>query len=377
MINKGNNKIDKYNLLLLGPHFNCEGGVADFCNILYKSFSSTFYVDYLETGANSNNESLVKRLYNLIYNAYKLVKRLKNNNYHIVQLNPSFKIYSLLRDSLYLFIISQVSYKTDIAVFFHGWNSKLAEKIANSSPCKKLFVSIYKRSSIIFVLYNKCKKQLIDIGIDPQKIKVMKTFYKRVCKEQCKEKDKDDKINILFMSRFVKGKGVETSIEVAKFLVDNGYKNFRLTLAGDGPLLPLAKDYVKKYGLDDYVNIPGYVKGKEKIDLLNKSDIFILPTWLQEGCPISIIEAMGSGLAVISTSVGSIPEIIKNGEDGFVCDSKNPLDFCYIVKMLLDNEELMKKVQISAKKKAEENFEINSFMKKFEDDYLSLIGRSS
>ena len=366
--------MSKHKILLLAPSFGHKGGVIDFCKMLFDNFSSDFHADHLRVGNLPENESFIKRLFYLSYTVYKLITKLKNGSYDIVHLNPSFKTYSLPRDSLYLSIINRLGYGDKTVVFFHGWDYNLAEKIINNSFCKNIFGKIYKKVGVIFVLYNYCKEQLINMGIEPQKIKITTTMYERIDEiEESSSKKKDDKVNILFMSRLVEGKGVYITTKVAKLLIENGYNDFHLTIAGDGPLLPGLKKFITENGLSEYVDTPGYVKGKEKEEILTKGDIFLYPTWLKEGCPVAIIEAMGAGQAVVSTPRGAIPEIVKDGVNGFICDSRNPDLFFKTVKKLLDNQELLNKMQKTNKRKAEENYEDSVYTRRMEETYLRRI----
>jgi glycosyltransferase involved in cell wall biosynthesis len=65
------------------------------------------------------------------------------------------------------------------------------------------------------------------------------------------------------------------------------------------------------------VQFAGWVSGTKKAELLNKCDIYVLPSY-NEGLPISILEAMSYGKPVISTNVGGIPEIVKPGFNGWL-----------------------------------------------------------
>ena len=371
--------MSEHKILLLATYR--RGGVEKFCQMLLNHLSADFQTDLLTIGNRLYQgtwQNFITKIFDLAHAGYRLITGLKNGHYDIVHINPSFKVYPLLRDSLYLLIINRLGYGNRTVVFFHGWDGNLAERIASHAFYKKIFGKLYKEVGAIFVLYNRCKEQLVNIGIAPEKIKVTTMMYERIDGlDEGSIQQVNGKVNILFMSLLIKGKGVFVAAEVAKLLVENGYHNTRLILAGDGPLLPELKQFITKNNLAGYVEIPGYVSGREKAEILSKGDIFLFPTQLPEGCPTVIIEAMGAGQAIVSTLKGAIPSLIKEEENGFICDSQDPAVFYEAVKKLLDNRELLNKMQKTNQKKAEKNYEVKGYVRRMEEVYLSLIGRTT
>jgi sugar transferase (PEP-CTERM/EpsH1 system associated) len=95
----------------------------------------------------------------------------------------------------------------------------------------------------------------------------------------------------------------------------------RLTIVGDGPLLPSIKAKVAKAGLDEVVWLPG--ARTDVADILRHVTIFAMSS-IAEGTPGSVLEAMASGLPVVGTRVGGIPEVIDDGVTGAVVPPSNP-----------------------------------------------------
>lgn len=364
----------EHKILLLASYR--RGGVENFCQMLMNHLCSDFYAELLEV-ANQPGKNLIVKFLDVIHTVYRLIKQLKIESYDIIHINPSFKIKSLLRDSFYLWIINTLGYRNRTVVFFHGWDENLAEKIIRRPFYKRKFSNLYREVVVIFVLYKRCKKQLVNMGIEPQKIKVTTTMYERIDGIEKKwNHQTNEKMNLLFMATFIEGKGVLTAVKVAKLLSENGYDNFHLTLAGEGPLLLPLKQFIEENELSQYVDIPGYVKDRQKEEILKKNDIFLFPTQLPEGCPTVIIEAMGAGMAVVSTAKGAIPALVKPRENGFICDGQDADAFYKAVKELLDNRELLNQMQKANRKKAEENYEAKDCTSRVEKIYSSIINQS-
>lgn len=92
--------------------------------------------------------------------------------------------------------------------------------------------------------------------------------------------------------------------------------NWRATIAGDGHV-EAARARAAEYGLADRVDLPGWVDGNRVAELIASADILVLPSFT-ENLPLSIIEAMASGLAVVATPVGAVPDIVRDGETGLL-----------------------------------------------------------
>jgi len=327
----------------------------------------------MEVGNPPDNRSGVKRLKVFFQTASKLRKRLKKSNYDMIQINPSLKIYSLFRDSFYLWMIKKRGYIKRTFIFYHGWSHKLAEKISRNFFLRMAYLNIYKNVGIIAVLYGQCKQQLINIGIPSEKIQIASAMYRFNADMDEATDEENGKINILFMSRFLETKGIYIVAEVARLLVENGAESVKFIFVGDGPEYEGLQDYIAKHNLENFVDTPGFVVQKEKEEILRKSHIFLFPTYYGEGCPAVLLEAMGAGLAVISTPVAAIPEIVKNEENGFIIDSRNPRFYYDAVKRLIENKSELDRMRKLNRQKAKENYEMDVVIQRLESMYSSII----
>jgi glycosyltransferase involved in cell wall biosynthesis len=123
--------------------------------------------------------------------------------------------------------------------------------------------------------------------------------------------------------------------------------DFKLIIAGDGVDYDIVLEEVKNRQLSEYIDFQGWVLNQDKLDLLSKSDVFVLPTYF-DGYPNSLMEAMAAGKACIATKVGSIPDMIVNNETGILIDKQNPLQLYESLKFLIQNEDIRKNMGIAA-----------------------------
>ena len=113
----------------------------------------------------------------------------------------------------------------------------------------------------------------------------------------------------------------------------------------------------------DNVIFTGYVSHEKVADYLNEMLLLVLPSY-SEGLPHVILEAMACGTPVLATPVGAIPNIVKEGETGFLLKSNNPKYIFNRIRELLNRPEILEKISINAHKYLKENF---SFEKTLED----------
>ncbi|HWP73226.1 MAG TPA: glycosyltransferase family 4 protein, partial [Methylomirabilota bacterium] len=128
-----------------------------------------------------------------------------------------------------------------------------------------------------------------------------------------------------------------------------------LLIAGGGPLLGELRAQVSRVGLGDRVVFTGYVAEAEKADHFNLGDVFLFPSAM-EGFGLVVAEAMSSGLPVVASNRGSIPELVVDGEGGFVCDPAGPEPFVEKLALLLGDRALGEKFGHANRERVERMF---------------------
>lgn len=128
-----------------------------------------------------------------------------------------------------------------------------------------------------------------------------------------------------------------------------------LLIAGGGPLLGELRAQADRLGLADRVVFTGYVPEAEKADHFNLGDVFVFPSGL-EGFGLAVAEAMSSGLPVVASNAASIPELVVDGEGGFVCDPADPEAFAERLGLLLGDRPLREKLGHANRERVERLF---------------------
>lgn len=131
-----------------------------------------------------------------------------------------------------------------------------------------------------------------------------------------------------------------------------------------------AKEYIKQNKLENIAFYQGWISGKNKIELLNRADAYVLPSY-NEGLPVSILESMSYHLPIISTNVGGIPEIVKDGVNGFIIEPGNK-KMKKAIDNLLFNRELREKMGAASADMVKDHLP-DSVKKQLENLYLKLL----
>lgn len=149
-------------------------------------------------------------------------------------------------------------------------------------------------------------------------------------------------LNLLFLGKIGENKGVFDLLEV---IVRNKYQwdgKIKLRIGGDGEVECLV-EYIKKHTLSNIIEYVGWVGGEKKDELLYQCDMLILPSY-NEGLPISILEAMSYGKAIISTTVGGIPEVVSHGENGVLIEPGDQKSLADAVDSFIKNPQLVREM---------------------------------
>jgi len=139
-------------------------------------------------------------------------------------------------------------------------------------------------------------------------------------------------------------------VEIARAIAIIDTDDIRFELAGDGPELPALESLVQLYGLNASFILKKHV---DDMDTFYRGLDIYLNTSVHEGIPMTILEALSHGLPVIAPAVGGIVEIIADGKEGFLIESRSPGDFVEKCLSLKNNREERKRMAQAARERAE------------------------
>lgn len=366
------NKSKKPHILFLYPSKDVPGGVVEYVETLRKRLSNAVESNQLIIGASTNKNRRLNTIVKPLNDACKLSYILFRKEVAVVHINPSFNLKSIIRDGLFLFVCKLHRFD-NVYIQYHGWEEDLFKKLIQHRLLCKLYAWLYGWVKEIGVLSSEIRNDLVSLGIDQRIVFHATTMFDGDFFAGIKRKRFDDKVQLLFLSRFVKSKGVYETLE-SFFRLRKNHPELRLVLAGDGPEAAGMREYVNKFNLQAYVVFTGYVKGETKAQIFCDADIFVFPT-SSEGCPVSLLEAMAAGLPVVTTTAGGIGDIVTDGENGYLLQAVDPQLIDIAIINLLRNRDALRNMGRHNKKVAWEKYESIKLAKKIEEKLIFFSGK--
>ncbi len=142
-------------------------------------------------------------------------------------------------------------------------------------------------------------------------------------------------LRMVSVGRFCEQKGQVLLLQAVSQLVSEGFK-LKLVLVGDGPMRGYIEQYIVEQGLSSYVELTGSLSGEQVREQISLSRAFVLPSFM-EGLPVVIMEAFALGRPVISTYVGGIPELVKDGINGWLVPASSLDDLVFFMRIVLQS----------------------------------------
>ena len=170
-------------------------------------------------------------------------------------------------------------------------------------------------------------------------------------------------LRIVYVGWVEKTKGVLDIVEAVKILIENGIENFKIEIVGDGNAMSELKTLIKQNNFQRFFSLDGWLDSEKILKIYSENDIFILPSYF-EGLPNAMIEAMAAGLAVITTPVGSIPDIIENNFNGLLVRPENPEKIAKAIELFISDPNFLISIANSGYLTAKQNFGVEDAVEK-------------
>jgi len=177
----------------------------------------------------------------------------------------------------------------------------ISDKIIADSPSSALELGL-----------NRYNNKLISVGarfVDTNRLCILKSL--------------NDRKNIVgYLGRLSPEKGIMNLVKAIPLILAQ-YEDVEFLIGGDGPSLPEIEEELKNDQFRGKVTLAGRIPDEELPQFYNQIKLFVLPSYT-EGLPQVILEAMACSTPVLATPVGSIPDVIKDGETGFIMEDNSP-----------------------------------------------------
>ena len=330
--------------MMIGAGRDVRGGVSSVVNSYYEAgLDKLCELTYLPTMKDGN------KLYKLLV-AFGARLRFET----LIKQADILHVHMSADNSFYrkaVFIRKAYKERKKIIIHMHGSTFDLFYKERCNDEQKRQVKEIFAMADKVIALSEDWKEFLAEYICDAEKIEVI---YNAVKIPEPYSKDYSNQ-KMLFLGILGQRKGTYDLIEVLPEIFQN-YPDSHVYFGGDGEQKQ-AEQLCREKEIAEHVTFLGWVRGAEKEKLLKECSIYVLPTY-HEGMPMSVLEAMAYGMAVVSTYVGGIPHIITSGENGLLCEAGDKETLKEKLMQLLSNSGLRKMLGSSAKETLLQNFDI-------------------
>ncbi|MBQ4799521.1 glycosyltransferase family 4 protein [Pseudoalteromonas sp. MMG006] len=229
---------------------------------------------------------------------------------------------------------------------------------------KKLLIHSYNKVDTSIVLLERMRDQFQDF--QNMTVEVVPNFYDNSLNESLENKNINE-INLVYLSNIMCSKGIFDLISAFKLLATK-YTNVHLYIAGGYiadkymGCAEIKDKFLHEISGHSRIVYLGKVFGDEKIKLLQRSDIFVLPTYYDsEAFPISIIEGMACGNAIVTTNYKYLPDVVT-AANGVLIEPKSIESLVSGIEVFFKNNEKLRSIQLNNKLHAKDNYSIEQYI---------------
>lgn len=331
-------------ICMIVPDKMVKGGIASVVNGYRGSwFENQYQITYIES---YKDGSKLAKLLKGVQCYFRLLHQIARNKPDIVHVHSSFGL-SFFRKIPVIYI----AWFAGVPIINHIHGAEFDKFFTNASNNKKkLIKKVYGKCDKLIALSEEWKKSLSKI-VQPEKIVVIENYS--VLHEDAFLERQARKNNhmVLFLGEIGKRKGCYDIPDVVQ-RVAKDVPDVKFVLCGVGTPNDeqAVAELCRQKNISDKVLFPGWVRGEEKDRMLRDADVFFLPSY-NEGMPMSVLDAMGYGLPIVSTQVGGIPKIVHDFENGMCVNAGDIEAYSNAIVALLKDD-------MQSKRNGEKSMEI-------------------
>lgn len=242
---------------------------------------------------------------------------------------------------------------------------------------RKKIAHLFIEADMILVLGAYMKDWLIKLGCPEDKIRI---HHLGVNVNEIKFEDRKyaviKPVNFLIASSFVPKKGIDIALKALGTIGDR--IDFKVHIIGSGPLENDIFNLVKELNIEEKVKFYGYQPYDYFLNLTYKCDVFLQASRTgeenqKEGTPMALADVMATGLPVVATFHSDIPEIVLDGENGYLAKENDVEDFARAIMEFIEDYKKNKLLAKNGRKHIEENFNSEVQTSRLEKIYSEIL----
>ncbi|MBA3921990.1 MAG: glycosyltransferase family 4 protein [Nostocaceae cyanobacterium] len=320
----------KLKIIMIGCSLELHGGIATLQKLIIKYVPPDIEIQHITS---HDDGTIAYKLMIFALSWIKFVWRLLHAETDIVHIHVSDGP-SIFRKAI--LSLTAFAFRKPVLMHTNGPEFHLTyEKLPQWT--QQALNKVFRKCSGFIVLTNVWRNYYVPtLGLNEKQVFVL--LNPAELPEQVPNRINSSKVKLVFCGRIGRRKGAFDLINAFAQLPDELRKHAELILAGDGEV-EQAIQLVESLNITDQVTFLGWIDAQQRDALLEKADVFILPSY-NEGLPLALIEAMAWGLPAIATPVSGIPEIVTSGVNGLLVNPGDIQQLAEAMQSLIEDENL-------------------------------------
>jgi len=259
-----------------------------------------------------------------------------------------------------------------IPVINHIHDSAFEAFYTNAREGRKALIRhIYRLCDRLIALSQEWKDRLSEI-VAADRISVLHNYSTLHPEALADRSQRESNHTVLFLGVIRQWKGAYHLPEIIRLTVDK-VPDACFVIAGDGDIKGVSQR-INEMGLSRHALFPGWIRGEAKDAALREADVFLLPS-LNECMPMSVLDAMGYGLPVVSTLVGGIPQIVRQACNGYLFDPADVAGMAASIVTLLQNPSHACQLGRHSMNIVAEGFSLPEHVRLLQEIYVAAVGQ--
>lgn len=347
-------------VLMVGSDLSVKGGIVSVLrNLLGCDGWTEADISFVPTHIEG---SAPKKAWFFLKSAARLRKLLGSHAFDIVHIHVSERG-SFTRKA----IVLQMAKRNRCKVILHHHGAEFLDFYEGSSPGKKEKIRrILAQADLNLVL----SRRLVPIYKEISPTAQIECLY-NVVRTPEENRYSADAREFTMLGRLAERKGTFDLLDTIKAIDGSLDRDVRFNLCGDGDL-ELVRERIKALQIEHRIGHLGWIEGSAKEDILRRTMAHVLFSY-NEGLPMAILETMGRGIVNIATRVAAIPEVITDGETGFLAQPGDTQKLAELLLMVSRDATLRRRISDNSFACIAEGFSLEAGVRRLETIYMRLF----